>query len=44
MELTEGDLVRWNSDGTKFAVICASTLTIYGIVSRSRFQSLRIEY
>ena len=28
----EGDVVRWNTDGTKFAVICASTVTVYGIV------------
>lgn len=29
----EGDLVRWNTDGTKFAIICGSNLTVYGIVS-----------
>ncbi|ORY80266.1 WD40-repeat-containing domain protein [Leucosporidium creatinivorum] len=28
---TEGDLVRWNTDGTKFAIICGSNLTVYGI-------------
>lgn len=30
---TEGDLVRWNAQGTKFGVITANTLTVYGIVS-----------
>ncbi|GAA5905239.1 WD40 repeat domain-containing protein [Sporobolomyces salmoneus] len=28
---TEGDLVRWNAKGTKFGVITANTLTVYGI-------------
>ncbi|GAA5922474.1 uncharacterized protein JCM15063_003314 [Sporobolomyces koalae] len=27
----EGDVVRWNQLGTKFAVICANSLTVYGI-------------
>jgi hypothetical protein len=31
--LIEGDLVRWNTDGTKFAIICGANLTVYGIVS-----------
>lgn len=30
---TEGDVVRWNGKGTKFGVITANTLTVYGIVS-----------
>jgi protein MAK11 len=30
---TEGDVVRWNAVGTKFGVITANTLTVYGIVS-----------
>ncbi|GAA5947029.1 hypothetical protein JCM3765_002122 [Sporobolomyces pararoseus] len=28
---TEGDVVRWNGKGTKFGVITANTLTVYGI-------------
>ncbi|GAA6014557.1 hypothetical protein JCM11491_004540 [Sporobolomyces phaffii] len=27
----EGDVVRWNATGTKFGVITANTLTVYGI-------------
>ncbi|KAK4057751.1 Protein mak11 [Microbotryomycetes sp. JL221] len=27
----EGDVVRWNTDGTKLAVICGNQLTVYGI-------------
>lgn len=30
----EGDIVRWNTDGSKFGIICGMSLTIYGIVSR----------
>lgn len=37
----EGDVVKWNTDGTKFAIICGSTLTVYGIV-RSFSISLRL--
>lgn len=33
----EGDVVRWNTDGTKFAIICGSTVTVYGIVSFYNF-------
>lgn len=33
--IVEGDLVRWNSNGTKFAVIGGSTLTVYGVVRHS---------
>jgi len=29
---TEGDVVRWNTKGTKFGVITGSTLIVYGIV------------
>ncbi|BGP21254.1 WD40 repeat containing protein [Rhodotorula toruloides] len=28
---TEGDTVRWNTDGTKFVVICNNQLTVYGL-------------
>ncbi|KAM0793651.1 hypothetical protein ACM66B_001082 [Microbotryomycetes sp. NB124-2] len=27
----EGDVVRWNTDGTKFATICGNQLTVYGV-------------
>lgn len=48
----EGDVVRWNTDGTKFAVICNNSLTVYGIdmsvhatlSSPSRFHDLRFAY
>lgn len=29
---TEGDIVRWNTNGSKFAVICNNELTVYGLV------------
>lgn len=37
--LVEGDVVRWNTDGTKFAIICGSTVTVYGIVSLEIYSS-----
>ncbi|GAA6060218.1 hypothetical protein JCM10212_002297 [Sporobolomyces blumeae] len=45
----EGDVVRWNTNGTKFAVIMNSTLTVYGIdmsvhhtlTAPSRFHDVR---
>jgi len=48
----EGDVVRWNTDGSKFAVICNNTLTVYGIdmsvhaslSSPSRFHDLRFAF
>lgn len=30
----EGDVVRWNTDGTKFAIITGMTLVVYSVVSR----------
>lgn len=32
ISLAEGDLVRWNTNGSKFAVICNNALTVYGLV------------
>ncbi|GAA5891851.1 hypothetical protein JCM8208_002912 [Rhodotorula glutinis] len=48
----EGDVVRWNSNGTKFAVICGSDLTVYGLdmsihhllTAKSRFHDVRFCY
>ncbi|GAA5882779.1 hypothetical protein JCM1840_002359 [Sporobolomyces johnsonii] len=49
---TEGDAVRWNTNGTKFAVICGTNLTVYGIdmsihhslSAPSRFHDVRFCY
>ncbi|BGP12312.1 hypothetical protein JCM10213_002584 [Rhodosporidiobolus nylandii] len=48
----EGDVVRWNTNGTKFAVICGSDLTVFGIdmsihhvlSAPSRFHDVRFCY
>ncbi|GAA5915536.1 hypothetical protein JCM6882_005929 [Rhodosporidiobolus microsporus] len=49
---TEGDVVRWNTDGSKFAVICNNNLTVYGLdmsihhslSAPSRFHDVRFCY
>ncbi|SCZ91328.1 BZ3500_MvSof-1268-A1-R1_Chr1-2g01337 [Microbotryum saponariae] len=48
----EGDRVKWNTNGTKFAIICNNRLTVYGIdmiiehtlVSASRFQDVQFTF
>ncbi|SCV67962.1 BQ2448_83 [Microbotryum intermedium] len=48
----EGDVVKWNTDGTKFAIICNNRLTVYGIdmnvlhtlVAPHRFQDVQFTY
>ncbi|KPV78002.1 uncharacterized protein RHOBADRAFT_50525 [Rhodotorula graminis WP1] len=48
----EGDVVRWNTNGSKFAVICGSDLTVYGLdmsihhllTAKSRFHDVRFCY
>ncbi|KAM0750385.1 WD40 repeat-like protein [Meredithblackwellia eburnea MCA 4105] len=48
----EGDVVRWNTDGTKFATICNKTLTVYALdmsvirtlTAPSRFHDVRFCY
>ncbi|BGP52546.1 Protein mak11 [Rhodotorula sphaerocarpa] len=45
----QGDVVRWNTNGSKFAVICNNELTVYGLdmsihhqmTAKSRFQDVR---
>ncbi|TKA56464.1 hypothetical protein B0A53_02035 [Rhodotorula sp. CCFEE 5036] len=45
----EGDVVRWNTNGSKFAVICNNELTVYGLdmsihhqmTAKSRFHDVR---
>ncbi|GAA5991399.1 hypothetical protein JCM10908_003293 [Rhodotorula pacifica] len=45
----EGDIVRWNTNGSKFAVICNNELTVYGLdmsihhqlTAKSRFHDVR---
>lgn len=49
---TEGDVVRWSTDGKKFGIITGSTLTVYALdmttlhslVAPSRFHDLRFCY
>ncbi|KAK4705518.1 protein MAK11, partial [Phenoliferia sp. Uapishka_3] len=48
----EGDVVRWNTDGTKFAIITNQTLVVYSVdmtvlrslTARSRFHDVRFCY